>query len=136
MGDALGALIEPLLPDIAFHALTSDEDVAPLLERVQPDATYSINGASFAQAVHRTAASYPSVRSVHVGGSGYDHVLPIPSDRILTSSPGLLAGPHATISLNAHVLNSASLSPLGCRPSMIAATMSGARQVSGRSRQT
>jgi Na+/H+ antiporter 1 len=31
---------------------------------------------------------------------------------------------------------SASLSPFGCRPSRIASTMSGARQVSGRSRQT
>ena len=31
---------------------------------------------------------------------------------------------------------SASLSPLGCRPSRIASTMSGAKQVSGRNRQT
>ena len=31
---------------------------------------------------------------------------------------------------------SASLSPFGCRPLSMASTMSGARQVSGRSRQT
>jgi phosphoglycerate dehydrogenase-like enzyme len=32
---------------------------------------------------------------VHVGGSGYEHVVPVPPGRALTNSPGLLAETHA-----------------------------------------
>jgi len=113
VADAPGAdlsLIQPQVPDIRFAALLPGDDVEAVLERVRPDAVYSIHSADFSPAMHRTAASHPTVRWVHVGGSGYEHVLPVPSDRPLTHSPGLLAGAHAEtvigviISLNANLL--------------------------------
>ena len=48
VGDAAGtevALFEPRFPDVAFRAPTAHDGVATVLERVQPDAVYSINGA-------------------------------------------------------------------------------------------
>ena len=53
---------------------------------------------------------------------------PVSESRKPAAAPPNLPGPFPSIS--------ASLSPFGCRPSRIASTMSGARQVSGSSRQT
>jgi D-2-hydroxyacid dehydrogenase (NADP+) len=113
IGNAPGAdpaLLQPRFPDVCFAALRPGEDTEATLRRVGPDAVYSINGAEFPPATHLAAASHPSVRWVHVGGSGFEHVMPLPPGRVLSHSPGLLVGPHAEavmgiiVALNANVL--------------------------------
>lgn len=98
VGDPMPAEIERLarlFPDVAFTAVAPDDHLSALAERVAPDAVYSINGPSFPPETHRRAIAQRSVRWVHVGGSGYEHVSPVPPGRVLTNSPGLLAETHA-----------------------------------------
>ena len=53
---------------------------------------FSIVTATFRGPAHRQAATFPSVRWVHCGGSGYEHLLPLDFDRVvLTNCVGVLA---------------------------------------------
>jgi phosphoglycerate dehydrogenase-like enzyme len=53
---------------------------------------FSIVTATFRGPAHRQAATFPSVKWVHCGGSGYEHLLPLDLDRVvLTNCVGVLA---------------------------------------------
>lgn len=85
--------LEARFPSVRFVWVTEDRhDIAPLLEETQPDALFSIVTATFRGPAHRQAATFPSVRWVHCGGSGYEHLLPLDRSRVvLTNCVGVLA---------------------------------------------
>lgn len=85
--------LERRFPSIRFHFVTVDEsDIAAILEETQADAVFSIVTATFRGPAHRQAATFPSVKWVHCGGSGYEHLLPLDLDRVvLTNCVGVLA---------------------------------------------
>src|SRR6478735_5023659 len=80
-------------PAIRFVHVTDDRrDIGPLLERERPDIVFSIVTATFRGPAHRQAATFPTVKWVHCGGSGYEHLLPLAFDRVvLTNCVGVLA---------------------------------------------
>ena len=85
--------LEARFPKVRFVYVTDDRhDIAPLLEQERPDVVFSIVTATFRGPAHRQAATFPSVRWVHCGGSGYEHLLPLDFDRVvLTNCVGVLA---------------------------------------------
>lgn len=85
--------LEARFPSVRFIFVTDDDhDIAPLLEQERPDVVFSIVTATFRGPAHRQAATFPSVRWVHCGGSGYEHLLPLDFDRVvLTNCVGVLA---------------------------------------------
>jgi phosphoglycerate dehydrogenase-like enzyme len=91
--DDFRAALEKRFPAIRFHWVTDDAgDIAPVLEATQPDAVFSIVTATFRGPAHRQAATFRSVRWIHCGGSGYEHLLPLDLDRVvLTNCVGVLA---------------------------------------------
>jgi phosphoglycerate dehydrogenase-like enzyme len=80
-------------PAIRFVWVTDDDkDIAALLEQEKPDVVFSIVTATFRGPAHRQAAGFPSVKWVHCGGSGYEHLLPLDLNRVvLTNCVGVLA---------------------------------------------
>jgi phosphoglycerate dehydrogenase-like enzyme len=90
--DDFRAMLEARFPATRFTFATTPESVAPALADAQPEAVFSIKQASFPADAHRPAAAHPSVRWVHVGGSGYDHFLPWQRrDLRVTTCVGVLA---------------------------------------------
>jgi phosphoglycerate dehydrogenase-like enzyme len=91
--DDFRVALEEKHPSIRFHWLTADDrDITPVLEETKPDAVFSIVTATFRGPAHRQAANFPSVKWVHCGGSGYEHLLPLDLDRVvLTNCVGVLA---------------------------------------------
>jgi D-2-hydroxyacid dehydrogenase (NADP+) len=85
--------LEARFPAIRFRWVTADEgDITPLLEETRPDAVFSIVTATFRGPAHRQAATFPTVKWVHCGGSGYEHLLPLDLNRVvLTNCVGVLA---------------------------------------------
>lgn len=98
-------------PGVEFDYATRPEEVEPALERARPDAVLSIAQVAFRGASHRPALLHPGVRWLHVGGSGYDHILPLePAAATVTNSAGVLAPflaetvTGAILALNGHFL--------------------------------
>jgi phosphoglycerate dehydrogenase-like enzyme len=85
--------LESRFPSVRFVWVTDDErDIAGLLEEERPEALFSIVTATFRGPAHRQAATFPTVRWVHCGGSGYEHLLPLDPGRVvLTNCVGVLA---------------------------------------------
>ena len=78
-------------PDVRFSR-TSSEGIESILANVDPQAVFSVENANFSGGALRRAMLHPSVQWFHVGGSGYDHLLPWPRDDIrVTTGAGVLA---------------------------------------------
>ena len=85
-------LLEARFPALDFRYATSGEEVLPVLEESDPEAVLSIKHPGFPGPTHRPSVLHPSVRWVHVGGSGYDHMTPWDPERVtLTNSTGVLS---------------------------------------------
>ena len=85
-------LLEDRFPDLRFHYATSSEEIGPVLEASDPVAVLSIKHPGFPGPAHRPAVLHPSVRWVHVGGSGYEHLGRWDPERVtLTNSAGVLS---------------------------------------------
>ena len=85
-------LLEDRFPALAFHYATRSEEIVPVLEAHDPEAVLSIKHPGFPGPTHRPSVLHPSVRWVHVGGSGYDHMTPWDPDRVtVTNSAGVLS---------------------------------------------
>jgi phosphoglycerate dehydrogenase-like enzyme len=79
-------------PDLRFHYATRLGEVGPALATAAPDAVLSMRHSGFQGPEHQLVAQHPSVRWVHVGGSGYEYVGRWDKDRTwLTNGTGLLA---------------------------------------------
>jgi len=79
-------------PDVKFHWIADLEQVDTVMSSARPDAVFAIRKTGFGGPQHRRAAFFPGVRWAHVGGSGYEHLLPIEqSDVCVTNGRGVLA---------------------------------------------
>lgn len=77
---------------VEFDYATAPEEVGPGLDRAKPDAVLSLAQVAFRGDAHRPALLHPTVAWFHVGGSGYDHILPFDQARaVVTNSAGVLA---------------------------------------------
>ncbi len=89
-------------PGARLHAADRPAAVAPALERVRPAVVFSIKHSGFPGPAHRLAVAAPSVRWLHVGGSGTDHLGTWDARRLaVTSSAGVLAPALAEMALGA-----------------------------------
>ncbi|MDJ0608897.1 MAG: D-2-hydroxyacid dehydrogenase [Kiloniellales bacterium] len=85
-------VLEPRFPDLPVTYASSTEAIGETLERVRPEVVFSIKDSGFAGDVHKAAIAFPSVRWFHVGGSGYEHVIPWDAERVtVTNGAGVLA---------------------------------------------
>ncbi|MDH3666519.1 MAG: D-2-hydroxyacid dehydrogenase [Paracoccaceae bacterium] len=90
--EALAREVEAHLPDEQVVTVTRPEDLAPALARHEPDAVFSIKSMLLGPEIHRPILDAPSVRWLHVGGSGYEHVAGWDPDRMtVTNCVGVLA---------------------------------------------
>jgi phosphoglycerate dehydrogenase-like enzyme len=84
--------LEGAHPDVKFHWISDLEQVDAVMSSAQPDAVFAIRKTGFGGPPHRRAAFFPGVRWVHVGGSGYEHLLPIErTDVYVTNGRGVMA---------------------------------------------
>ena len=85
-------LLEDRFPALVFRYATSSAEILPVLEAHDPEAVLSIKHPGFPGPTHRPSVLHPSVRWVHVGGSGYDHLTPWDPQRVtVTNSAGVLS---------------------------------------------
>ncbi len=79
-------------PDVDFTYAATAQGVAEALARHDPEVVFSIKHPGFPGSVHASIPAHPSVRWIHVGGSGFDHVVPWDAGRItVTNGAGVLA---------------------------------------------
>jgi phosphoglycerate dehydrogenase-like enzyme len=84
--------LRALCPTETIHAVDQPDALAAALETHRPDAVFSINSPTLGGSTHRPILDTPSVRWLHVGGSGYEHVLGWDAKRItVTNCAGVLA---------------------------------------------
>jgi phosphoglycerate dehydrogenase-like enzyme len=84
--------LRSLCPTETIHAVDRPDTLTAALESHRPDAVFSINSPTLGGAAHRPILDAPSVRWLHVGGSGYEHVLGWDPGRItVTNCAGILA---------------------------------------------
>lgn len=80
------------LPGETVHAVERPEALAAALEARRPEAVFSIKSMTLGPDTHRPILDCPSVRWLHVGGSGYEHVLGWDAARItVTNCAGVLS---------------------------------------------
>ena len=90
--DGLARVLERRFPDLTVAYATTPEEVPTRLRDYQPEAVLSLSHSRFQGRHHRPAIEHPSVRWVHVGGSGYEHFLPWNAERVtVTNSAGVLS---------------------------------------------
>ena len=79
-------------PDVEFVYAATGQDVGEALARHDPEVVFSIKHPGFPASVHASIPAYPSVRWIHVGGSGFDHIVPWDAGRTtVTNGAGVLA---------------------------------------------
>jgi phosphoglycerate dehydrogenase-like enzyme len=90
-GDFRDGLVDRF-PDVAFEWVQDPASVAAVLDRLEPDCVFSIRQLGFDGPEHREAALFRSVKWVHSGVSGYEHLLPLgPIAATVTNGKGALA---------------------------------------------
>ncbi|MEM8733401.1 MAG: D-2-hydroxyacid dehydrogenase [Planctomycetota bacterium] len=78
--------------DLSFHVAAKPQELVPQLEAVRPEVVFSIKGERFPATAHKAIMSFPSVRWVQVGGSGYEHLTPWDGNRlVVTNCSGVLS---------------------------------------------
>ncbi len=78
--------------EVSVHYVSELDQIAPTLERVKPEAIFSISQSTFSGAAQRATIDYPTVRWFHVGGSGYEYIVPWDHERVtVTNGLGILA---------------------------------------------
>jgi phosphoglycerate dehydrogenase-like enzyme len=84
--------LEARHPGIVFHWVLEHTNAPAALAAIRPDAVLAIRTTRFGGTWHREAALLPGVCWFHIGGSGYEHILPLPRpDLCLTHGRGVLA---------------------------------------------
>ncbi|MEO1698228.1 MAG: NAD(P)-dependent oxidoreductase [Planctomycetota bacterium] len=84
-----------------WAAARSPDEVTSVLAAHRPTVVLSIKHSGFPGPAHRAALVAPGVRWFHVGGSGRDHLEPLPAGVRVTDSAGVLAPFHAERALAA-----------------------------------
>jgi phosphoglycerate dehydrogenase-like enzyme len=79
-------------PSETIHAVDQPDALRAALEAHRPEAVFSINSPTLGGATHRPILDCESARWLHVGGSGYEHVLGWDAGRLtVTNCAGVLA---------------------------------------------
>lgn len=79
-------------PDVEFVYAATGQAIREGLVRHDPEAVFSIKHPEFPASAHAAIPAHPSVRWIHVGGSGFDHLIPWDAERItVTNGAGVLA---------------------------------------------
>ena len=89
--DEVADVLGRRLPGVPVCFAPRPEDVRPALATHEPTVVFSIKHGGFPGPAHRPAALHPSVRWLHVGGSGVEHLAPWPDRVQVTNSAGVLA---------------------------------------------
>ena len=90
--DGFRDLLAERFPDVEFIYATTAQGVVEALSCHDPEVVFSIKHPGFPGPVHAPIPSYPSVRWIQVGGSGFDHLSPWDADRVaVTNGAGVLA---------------------------------------------
>ena len=84
-------VLEARAPGLRVAVATQPSAVGPALETHQPTVVFSIKHSGFPGSAHRPVVHHPTVRWVHVGGSGIEHLSPWPAHVQVTNSAGVLA---------------------------------------------
>lgn len=96
--------LESRFPQLPFTFVSSVNEVVPSLRRIEPEIVFSIRGDELPGPVHRTAAMFPSVKWLQVGGAGFDHLLPLDRRGLLVSNSAGILAPYLAESVMAGVL--------------------------------
>jgi phosphoglycerate dehydrogenase-like enzyme len=84
--------IEKRFPELTFEACTTAESLVEALAEHQPRAVLSYKCPGIPGPAHRPILDCPSVKWIHVGGTGIDHLHPWDSARLtVTNSAGVLS---------------------------------------------
>jgi phosphoglycerate dehydrogenase-like enzyme len=84
--------LEARFPQLRFVYATSPEAVPEALAAHAPEVAFSVKHSGFPGPAHRLIVQHRSIRWVHVGGSGYDHLQPWDRMRVtVTNSVGILS---------------------------------------------
>lgn len=84
--------VEADFPDLSFHYATDEKSLGRALSELHPIAALSIKCPALPGPLHRQLLELDSIRWIHVGGSGFDHLLPLERERLLvTNSQGVLS---------------------------------------------
>ena len=78
-------------PALSLTIATRPDDVDPALAAHQPTIVFSIKHGGFPGPAHRPAVRHGSVRWLHVGGSGIEHLAPWSDGVQVTNCAGVLA---------------------------------------------
>ena len=86
------AVVGPRFPELDFVHATKGDEVIRALEAHRPEVAFSLKHSEFPAEFHRPLIEFPSLRWIHVGGSGYEHFVPWEASRLtLSNSVGVLA---------------------------------------------
>lgn len=84
--------VEPDFPELTFHYATDETSLGNALSELHPIAALSIKCPALPGPLHRHLIKCDSIRWIHVGGSGFDHLLPLERGRlVVTNSQGVLS---------------------------------------------
>ena len=70
-------LLAARFPDVEFVYATTPQGVVEALARHDPEVAFSIKHPGFPDSAHVPIPAHPSVRWIQIGGSGFDHLLPL-----------------------------------------------------------
>lgn len=85
-------IFESRVKGVDVHYLSDPHQVEEALEQSKPDAVMSISQSLFPGPLLRPAIDFPTVRWFHVGGSGYEYIVPWDHERVtVTNGLGILA---------------------------------------------
>lgn len=101
--------LEARFPGLDLRYATSADEISAMLASCQPEVVFSVKHPGLPGPAHEPIPHCPSVRWIHVGGSGYEHLQPWDTGRItVTNSAGILSrhlaetATGAMLTLNAH----------------------------------
>jgi len=90
--DDFRGLLEERFPDVTVGYAATVDEINAQLSKMKPDAVFSIKGAAMPGDAHYGAVESESVKWIHVGGSGYDHLMPFDPSRVtVTNSAGVIS---------------------------------------------
>ena len=85
-------LLAARFPGVEFVYATTAQGVVEALARHDPEVVFSLKHPGFPGPAHAPIPAHPSVRWIQVGGSGFDHLVPWETARIIvTNGAGVLA---------------------------------------------